>query len=536
MAIPRWNPRQELSRQEQFLMKRLDRTRKLFGFLRAHRQELFDEQFQRELESMYRDSGAGKEPNPPAMMAMALVLQSYVGASDAEAVELTVVDLRWQMVLGRLAASEPAFSQGSIAAFRERLIEHDLDQRLLERTVELAKRTKEFDWRKLPKHLHLAIDSSPLEGAGRVEDTVNLLGHAARKVVACAAALVGHSLEQVANDAGIPVLLGSSIKQALDVQWSDPAQKDSALQQLLSQLDSLERWLLQQLPSESAKPPLREAIDVLRQLRAQDLEPDPGGGGSRIREGVAPDRRVSIEDGEMRHGRKSKSKLFNGYKRHLAVDVDSGLILAGAVTPGNRPEETALPDLEKDLAGQGRPLVTLYIDRGYISSPLVERTVAAGGDVVCRPWVARNGDLFSKDDFAIDLEAMTITCPAGQTEPIRFGAPAQFSGAGCDPCPLRVLCTNASAGSGRTVSIASDEPLQQRLREASATRVGRMRLRTRTTVEHSLAHLARRQGRRARYRGLRKNLFDLRRASSVLNLETLHRQCTTRTQAQKVAS
>src|SRR5256712_4201412 len=115
MAIRHWSPRQELSRQEQFLMKRLDRTRKLFGFLRAHRHELFDEQFEKELDSMYRDSGAGKEPNPPAMMAMALLLQSYVGASDAEAVELTVVDLRWQMVLDRLGAAEPAFSPGARA-------------------------------------------------------------------------------------------------------------------------------------------------------------------------------------------------------------------------------------------------------------------------------------------------------------------------------------------------------------------------------------------------------------------------------------
>src|SRR2546428_3962294 len=212
MAIRHWDPRQELSRQEQFLMKRLDRTRKLFGFLRTHRHKLFDEQFEKELESMYRDSGAGKEPNPPAMMAMALLLQSYVGASDAEAVELTVVDLRWQMVLDRLGAREPAFSQGALAAFRDRLIEHDLDQRLLERTVELAKRTKEFDWCKLPKHLHLAIDSSPLEGAGRVEDTINLLGHAARKVVACAAALARRGLEEAGHAAGSPTAPGRDMQ------------------------------------------------------------------------------------------------------------------------------------------------------------------------------------------------------------------------------------------------------------------------------------------------------------------------------------
>jgi hypothetical protein len=85
------------------------------------------------------------------------------------------------LVLGCLGATDPPFSQGALQAFRERLIAHDMDRRLLERTVELAKSTKKFDWKKLPKTLRLAIDSAPLEGAGRVEDTINLLAHAAHR-------------------------------------------------------------------------------------------------------------------------------------------------------------------------------------------------------------------------------------------------------------------------------------------------------------------------------------------------------------------
>src|SRR5258706_5518454 len=99
MAVKRWDPERACTKQEQFLIRRLTRTRKLFGFVREHRHELFDDAFQAELEAMYRGTGAGKEPVAPAMMAMAVLLQGYVGASDAEAVELTVVDLRWQMVL-----------------------------------------------------------------------------------------------------------------------------------------------------------------------------------------------------------------------------------------------------------------------------------------------------------------------------------------------------------------------------------------------------------------------------------------------------
>jgi hypothetical protein len=212
LAIARWLPKDAPTRQETAILKRVARTRKLFGFLRLYRMRIFDEAFQAELDSMYRNTGAGVAPIPPALMAMALILQGYLGVSDAEAVELTVLDLRWQMVLDRLGHDEPACSQGALFEFRERMIRTDMDRRLLERTAEVARQTHAFDWRKLPKTLRVAIDSSPLVGAGRVEDTINLLGHAARTIVACAAELLGWSPEQVAKAAGIPVLLESSVK------------------------------------------------------------------------------------------------------------------------------------------------------------------------------------------------------------------------------------------------------------------------------------------------------------------------------------
>ena len=100
MTIQRWTPAQAHSPQEKFLMARVCRHRKLFGFLRDYRHLLFDDAFQSELEKMYRRPDAGKQPVPPAQLCMALILQGYVGVSDAEAVELSVVDLRWQMVFG----------------------------------------------------------------------------------------------------------------------------------------------------------------------------------------------------------------------------------------------------------------------------------------------------------------------------------------------------------------------------------------------------------------------------------------------------
>ena len=524
MAAPFWKPSIKHTKQELVLLKRLRRTRKLFAFLRDHRDEIFDTGFQDELISMYRDSDQGKQPLPPAMLAMAVLLQSYSGVSDAEAVELTVVDLRWQMVLDRLGSKEPAFSQGALFDFRERLIRHEMDRRFLERTVEVARQSKAFDWKKLPKDLRIAMDSSPLVGAGKVEDTVNLLAHAARKVVQCVATLLKWPVERVAREAGIPLLMASSIKKALDIDWSNPGEQADAVTRLTEQIDALEAWLHEKLPEEVEKPPLSELLETLKQILKQDTEPDPsGGGGRRIREGVATDRRISIEDAEMRHGRKSKTRRFNGYKRHVATDLDTDLIMACAVTPANRPEQEAAAQLDADIKQQKHRLGELHIDRGYIKSPVVADVLADHGDVYCKPWRTGFEKLYDKSDFKMNMRSMTITCPAGEVKKMQPGQTVRFDPESCDICELRPDCTRARLGHGRSVLIADDEKLQHRLRKRAASKTGREKLRERVGVEHNLAHLVRRQGPRAKYTGTRKNLFDVRRASCVQNLETMQR-------------
>lgn len=525
MAIKRWSPSQIISRQEQFILKRLKRNGKLYAFLRQHRDQLFDDAFQLELETMYRDTGAGVDAHPPALMAMVLLLQSYAGASDATAVELSLLDLRWQMVLDCLGSTEPVFSQGALFDFRQRLIAADLDRRLLERSRELAYETKAFDPKKLPKTLRVAMDSSPLEGAGRVEDTINLLGHAGRKIVACAAQLLGWAEDRVCREAGCPLLLASSIKAGLDLDWSDPDEKASAIPTVIEQLSSLEHWITTRLPDELTRPPLDEHVATLRQIIGQDLEPDPDGSGRmRIRHGVAEDRRVSIEDKDMRHGRKTKSKRFNGYKRHLAIDLDTVLILAVAVLPANRPEQDAAPSLAADIEAQGLTIGSLYIDRGYINAPIVDEILARRGTIICRPWLAQNGDHYGKRAFKINMRDRTITCPAGARQPIVLGSKVEFPAETCGVCPLRAKCTDAAPDRGRSVAIADNELLQHRLRKQAATPAGRQELRERVPVEHRQAHTCRRQGRHARYLGSRKNEFDLRRAAAVSNFEVIQRR------------
>ena len=350
---------------------------------------------------------------------MVVVLQAYTKASDAEAVEHAILDARWQLVLDTSGRTKPAFSQGTLQAFRERLVAHDMDRRLLERTIEVARQTAAFDWKKLPRQLRVAIDSRPLVGAGRVEDTLNLLAHAARKVLSCAAELSNTTPARLAAKAGVSMLAQKSIKAALDIEWSVPAQKSGAIVTLVEQLDRLEAWVRQELASEAEELPLSEPLATLAQLRAQDLDPAPPGGTPRLRKGVAEDRRVSVEDPDMRHGRKSKSQRFNGFKSHIAMDIDTDLILACAVLPANRPEEQAVPLLRDDLAIPSHDIGELFLDRGYIASADVRAMADAGRTVVCKPWAQPNSVLLPEERLPHRHPKESHYLPERKTEGLR---------------------------------------------------------------------------------------------------------------------
>jgi Transposase domain (DUF772) len=184
MRLPRWQPSVDLSPTEQISIKWVRRA-KLFVFLRQHRHTLFDAAFQNELATIYRDAPQGQPPIPPAQLALATILQASTGVSDDELLEATMMDRRWQLVLDCLECATVPFSKGTLVTFRKLQIAHQLARRLLERTVELAAATKAFGSR----NLRAALDSSPLWGAGRVEDTSNLLGHALRKALGVIARL-----------------------------------------------------------------------------------------------------------------------------------------------------------------------------------------------------------------------------------------------------------------------------------------------------------------------------------------------------------
>jgi hypothetical protein len=506
-----WHPPVELSPAEERIAKRIRRA-KLFLFLRQHRREIFSDAFQEELGAIYQDSPRGQPPVPPAQLSLAIILQAYMGLSDDELIEATTMDLRWQLVLDCLGEEQPPFSKGTLVAHRQRLIEQGLDRRLIERTVELAEQRGGLGARQL----RAALDSSPLWGAGRVEDTYNLLGHALRKALSVIAGQQGRGLAEVATEANASLLAGASLKAALDLNWDDPLQRQQALARVLETLESVEQWLAAQ-PALSAHPVVQESLAAAEHVRAQDVETNEPGQAC-LRQGVAKERRISIEDAEMRHGRKSRSQRIDGYKRHVLRDLDSGLICAVGVTAANAPEASVTDAISADLRAQKITLRELHIDRAYLSSSLV-RDRPADLEIYCRAWPVRNGDRFPKTAFHLDWERRRIRCPNDLEQPFEPGGIVHFPAESCAGCEQRERCTTNERG--RSVSIHPDERLLAELRERPLTPAGRAQLRQRVEVEHSLAHVGRWQGDRARYRGVRKNVLDLRRTAVVHNLHVL---------------
>ena len=409
---------------------------------------------------------------------MVNLLQRYESLSDADAVAAAENDRRWQLVLGCIGREKAPFGQGSVVRFRLRMIEHDLDKKLVDRTVELANRTGKFGW----KALRVAIDSSPLPGAGRVEDTWNLIGRAMAKVVATVSTVLDMDDEQVIAAAGLTTLRAESLKAALDIDWTDEDAQHEALQMLVGQATALETWVRKRAKANAEKPPLSSELELLRRLVAQDIEPDPDGGGVRIRDGVAEERVLSISDREMCHGRKSRSTRIDGYRRHIAIA--NGVVLATAVMPANRQEHAVLESLVA-AAGRHGPLEVLDIVRGYLASPAVGELRASGVTIHSRAWRGSDRGFFRKEDFHIEplsTEGVLHRCPRA-LDP---------------PAPARANADRAATRPG--------DPHRPR----RAAQAGWRRARA--------ARLGAIQGTKARYRGARKNELDVNRAAALVNL------------------
>jgi hypothetical protein len=311
------------------------------------------------------------------------------------------------------------------------------------------------------------------------------------------------------------------------IDWDDPAAREALIDSRA--LDAL--GCLMVLDGRTVTGEVAQAAELLANVVGQDLEMGDDDV-FRIAQRVAPDRVISTVDPDARHGRKTVARSFDGYKGHVAVDPDSELITATAVSAANTGDAAVATELLDDVLGDGpgeaggedRPVV--YGDAAYGTGALLAQLEAAGIDPACKTQVpAGVGGRFPKDRFAIDLATGSVTCPAGVTVPIRRGGggggSAHFAGR-CATCPLAAQCTTSAAGRVIHVSRHEEQLSRARQRQRHPEWVADYQA-NRPKVERKIGHLMRRRhgGRRARVRGRARVDADFNLLAAAVNLARL---------------
>jgi hypothetical protein len=456
----------------------------------------------------------GRPSVSPAQLAIITLLQHEAGVSDEEAIARTTYDLRWAAALRR-EAGIPFCAKSTLQLFRSHLIIHEAIRKVFVASIREAKRAGLLTG----KTFRVAIDTKPIDGRGAVEDTYNLLANGIRQLARALAKSEKQQPKKWMSEHGLSRYTDPSIKGNADIDWSDAAAKATLITGIVADA----RKLLGMVSDQGSK--ALEASQLLSQLLLQDIEETTtptGEPAAKIKEGTAKDRIPSATDPDQRHGRKSSSKRFVGSKASVAVDTDSQIITAVEVIAGNAGDATgALELVEQAEANTGMTVEATLGDCAYGGGETRQSFSDAERELLAKvPKENENGGLFPKNRFDIDLEADTVTCPAGHTTAefhrLSDGHKVFTFGEACLACTMRSECTKGS--DGRTISVHPQELLLRQARAYQQTQEGRDTLRERVVVEHRLARLSQLGIGQARYKGRKKTLFQLMMAATVANL------------------
>ena len=497
-----------------------------YGFLASMRGQFFrDEEFA----NLYC-SDNGRDSVPPSLLATALLLQTYDRVSDEEAKARADFDIRWKVALG-IAIDDKPFAKSTLQLFRAHLVLHEKVRSVFQRSLQFACKTGYLKNRRMKT----ALDTSYILGRGAVKDTYNLLADGIVQVIQALATMEGKKAKGWARKQGLEGYFGSSIKGEAGIDLNDKKSRQAFLQGMVADADRVLELAHQAQcgePEESTRrKSIVEAAGLLGQLLMQDVERKDEG--VTLKEGVSRDRILSVHDPEMRHGHKSSNRRFDGHKAAVAVDTDSQLITAVEVLPGNAPDNTqALELVEQSEDNTGVEVEETIGDCAYGDGATRQAFVKDSRTLVAKVPGRPNKPHFPKEDFRIDLEAGTCTCPAGQVTGVKRRLKSHSDGQGgwqrprgfafddsiCQVCPLRSQCVSGKKGKGRTVSLHPQEALLQQARALQRSEAFTDYRKRRQVVEHRLARLMQLGTRQARYFGRTKTLFQLLLAATVANL------------------
>ncbi len=500
----------------------------VFAFLAEHRGRVFPDG---DFTDLFR-SGLGRPSMPAPVAATILTLQTLLDLSDAEAAEAARCDLRWKVATG-MALDDKGFHPSTLTYWRRRLAKSARPHRINEAVRKVVEETGVLRGRH-----RRAVDSTILADAVATQDTITQLVAAVRRV----ARQVPGAAEQIAA-----VCTGHDYSQPgkPDIDWDDPTAKDAMVSALVNDANALVAALAGADLDEQAQ----STLALLALVAGQDVEPAEGSDGSdgrwRIARKVAEDRVISTVDPEARHTRKSPEARRDGYRAHLAAEPDTGIITDEELTKAAGTENSDPAVAERFLAADilnssdstdeeqasggdtdgGDPARReWYGDSAYGTGDLRGSVDDAGHEAVIKPKPLQSAveGGFTVDDFTVDEENQTVTCPNGNSRPISVTRVATF-GALCRDCPLREMCTTSKTG--RKIVLHDRDDLLRKARRdwKNNPDLPERYRRHRPNVERVVSQLASRGGRRLklRYRGTDRNNAWLKRRTAALNLRNL---------------
>jgi IS5 family transposase len=466
----------------------------VYAFLADHRAVLFpDEMFS----DLFR-SGRGRPSIPADVMASAMLLKELEGLSDREAADALRCDIRWKVACG-LALDDEGVHFTVFTYWRQRLAGSERPHRIGEKVAEVVEATGVLTGRH-----RRALDSTLLDDAVATQDTVTQLVAQIRKVRGLVPE--ARQVEVSAHDydaSGKPVCA-----------WDDPEAKTALVSGLVK--DALA--IITALGDVDLTDEQADAVGLLALVAGQDVEPGDDEGTWRIAEGTIRDRVISTVDPEARHMHKSTREYRDGYKAHVAVEPETGIITASQLTPANAGDGPTGLEL---VAGE-EPGLQVLADSAYGSGETRSELRKTGHDQAIKPIPLRRPaveDGFTRDDFSVDHENRTVTCPAGHTVKIAPKGSTRF-GKHCKTCPLRTRCTSAKNGRVVVISEHDDELVAARRAWAAGSFTNDYR-QHRPMVERSIAWLVGKHHRRLRYRGVQANQAQLALRVAAINLRRL---------------
>jgi IS5 family transposase len=466
------------------------------AFLADHRRDLFPDE-------MFADlfpSGRGRPSVPADVVATVMVLQALEGLSDRDAALALRTNIGWKVAAG-LALDDGGIDYSVLTYWRSRLRASAAPERIFDAVRAVIDATGVLNNRR-----RRALDSTLLDDAVATQDTVTQLVSAIRRVrrLVPQAAVVSVSAHDY-DAAGKPICA-----------WDDPDAKSA----LVSGLVNDARSIIENLDGVALDATQADTVGLLGLVSGQDVEPGDDEGSWRIAQRVAPDRVISTVDPQSRHMHKSRAVYRDGYKAHVAVEPETGLITATTLTPANAGDGPTGIEL---LAGE-EPGLQVLADSAYGSGDVRVALAQAGHDTAIKAIPLRRNpklgaDQFNRDDFVINHHTRTVSCPGGHTVAISRTGSATF-GARCRGCPLRTRCTSAIDGRTLKIHHADAELVAARTAWNTGTFIDDYR-QHRPMVERSIAWLVAKGNRRVRYRGIERNQHGLATRVAAINLRRL---------------